>query len=38
MPNTRMRIAPAAELLHLHRNTLLHRLDRIEAVIRSRRL
>ncbi len=31
--DSRMRIAPAAELLHLHRNTLINRLERIEAVI-----
>ena len=31
--DTRMRIAPAAELLHVHRNTLINRLERIEAVI-----
>lgn len=29
----RMRIATAAESLHLHRNTLIHRLERIEAVL-----
>lgn len=30
---TRMRIAPAAELLFVHRNTLIRRLDRIEKLI-----
>ena len=31
--DTRMRIAPAAELLFLHRNTLINRLERIQAVL-----
>jgi hypothetical protein len=31
--DTRMRIAPAAERLFLHRNTLIHRLERIQAVL-----
>lgn len=31
--DTRMRIAPAAERLFLHRNTLINRLDRIQAVL-----
>lgn len=30
---TRMRVAPAAELLFLHRNTLIHRLERIEGLL-----
>ncbi|MFT0846159.1 helix-turn-helix domain-containing protein [Actinomycetaceae bacterium L2_0104] len=29
----RMRIAPAADLLHIHRNTLIHRLERIETML-----
>ena len=31
--DTRMRIAPAAERLFLHRNTLINRLERIQAVL-----
>lgn len=31
--DTRMRIAPAAERLYLHRNTLINRLERIQAVL-----
>ncbi len=31
--DTRMRIAPAAKLLHIHRNTLINRLQRVEGVI-----
>lgn len=31
--STKMRIAPAAERLFVHRNTLIHRLDRIERLI-----
>ena len=31
--DTRMRVAPAAERLFLHRNTLINRLERIQAVL-----
>lgn len=31
--DTRMRIAPAAERLFLHRNTLINRLERLQAVL-----
>lgn len=31
--DTRMRIAPAAERLYLHRNTLIHRLERIQIML-----
>jgi hypothetical protein len=34
--DTRMRIAPAAERLFLHRNTLINRLERIQAVLGHR--
>ncbi|MEY9951886.1 PucR family transcriptional regulator [Leifsonia sp. EB34] len=31
--DTKMRIAPAAERLYLHRNTLIHRLERIQTLL-----
>jgi DNA-binding PucR family transcriptional regulator len=33
---TRMRVAPTAELLFLHRNTLISRLDRVERLLGHR--